>query len=136
MIEVRGVDKSLGGRQVLHGIGFAVAAGEAVGLVGPNGAGKTTTLRIVTGFIDSDRGAVAIGGHDLGRERLAAQACIGYLPESAPLWGDKRVTELLAFRARLKGVARRHDRARFDEANETCALAEDPRRPHAQLTKG
>jgi ABC-2 type transport system ATP-binding protein len=136
VIEVRGVDKSLGGRQVLHGIGFAVGAGEAVGLVGPNGAGKTTTLRIVTGFIDADRGAVRVGGHDIADERLAAQACLGYLPEAAPLWGDMRVTELLGFRARLKGVARRQVAARVDEAIEKCALGEVRRRRVGELSKG
>jgi ABC-2 type transport system ATP-binding protein len=136
VIEVRGVHKSLGGRPVLHGIGFAVGAGEAVGLVGPNGAGKTTTLRIVTGYLDADRGGVTIDGHAIDRERLAAQARIGYLPESAPLWADMRVVELLAFRARLKGVARGAVAGCVADAVERTALGEVRRRRVGELSKG
>ncbi len=136
MIRVADIDKDLGGRRILHGVGFAVGAGEAVGLVGPNGAGKTTTLRIATGFTDPDRGRVEIGGHDLARERLAGQALIGYLPESAPLWGDMRVDELLRFRARIKGVARRAIAARVSDAIERTALGEVRRRRIAELSKG
>jgi iron complex transport system ATP-binding protein len=42
---------SLGGKQVLHGLSFCVAAGEFVGLIGPNGAGKSTLLRSVLGLL-------------------------------------------------------------------------------------
>ncbi len=46
-----GLAVALGGRRVLHGLGFAVGAGEWVGLVGPNGSGKTTLLRAVAGLL-------------------------------------------------------------------------------------
>ena len=136
MIRVADIDKRLGGRQILHGVGFEVGAGEAVALVGPNGAGKTTTLRIVTGFVDPDRGRVEIGGHDLARERLAGQVHIGYLPESAPLWADMRVHELLRFRARIKGVPRRAIAAAVDDAIARTALGEMRRRRVGELSKG
>ena len=42
---------TLGGRTVLHDIGFAPRPGELVALCGPNGAGKTTLLRALAGLL-------------------------------------------------------------------------------------
>ena len=41
-IDVRGVQKHLGGRAVLRGIDLQVLPGRTLAVVGPNGAGKTT----------------------------------------------------------------------------------------------
>jgi ABC-type branched-subunit amino acid transport system ATPase component/ABC-type branched-subunit amino acid transport system permease subunit len=53
-----------------------VAAGRAHGLVGPNGSGKTTTLNLLSGFLRSSEGSVAVGDTVLkrGRAYLAARA--------------------------------------------------------------
>jgi len=136
VIRIDEVSVSLGGRPVLDRVGFEVGTGEAVGLVGPNGAGKTTTLRVLTGYLAPARGRVEIDGHDLAGERLAALAGVGYLPEAAPLWGDMRVTELLGFRARLKGVPRRALADHVDQAIERVGLGEVRRRRVAELSKG
>ena len=120
MLEVQRVDKRFGRRKVLDGVSFSVARGEILGFVGPNGAGKTTTLRIITGFLDADRGRVLVDGHDIDRERSRAVARIGYLPENAPLYRDMRVVELLAYRARLKGLRRSQLRPRIDEVVSAC----------------
>ena len=45
----KGIFKNFGALVVLDGVDFAVATGEAVGIVGPNGAGKTTLLNILSG---------------------------------------------------------------------------------------
>ena len=42
MLEIKGLYTGYGGIDVIHGIDFAVGAGEIVALVGANGAGKTT----------------------------------------------------------------------------------------------
>ena len=53
-----------GGRCVIDGLSFAVAAGEALVLAGANGSGKTTLLRALAGFIRPVRGAVRLEGGD------------------------------------------------------------------------
>jgi len=53
-----------GGRRVIDGLSFAVAAGEALVLAGANGSGKTTLLRALAGFIRPVRGAVRLEGGD------------------------------------------------------------------------
>jgi ABC-2 type transport system ATP-binding protein len=105
MIATDGVTKRFGRRLALDGVSLAVAAGARALLVGPNGAGKSTLLRILAGFIDADAGTATVGGVAV-TERRAAGARAGYLPEGAPLPPEMRVRAYLAWRARLKGVAR------------------------------
>lgn len=46
-LELTGVSRSFGGREVLHSVDLTVARGEIVGFIGGNGAGKTTTMRLI-----------------------------------------------------------------------------------------
>jgi lipopolysaccharide transport system ATP-binding protein len=43
-------------------VSFAVARGEALGIVGPNGAGKSTTLKLLTRILKPTRGRCSISG--------------------------------------------------------------------------
>ena len=86
-----------GGRRVIDGLSFAVAAGEALVLAGANGSGKTTLLRALAGFIRPVRGAVRLEGGD-GELTLAEQAhVVGHanavkssltVVENTAFWGD------------------------------------------------
>lgn len=62
---------------VLRGISFAVASGEAVGIVGQNGAGKSTLLKLITGTQRPSQGDISING------RIAAilELGMGFNPE-------------------------------------------------------
>ncbi|MFZ5710064.1 MAG: ATP-binding cassette domain-containing protein [Pseudomonadota bacterium] len=65
LLELRGVEKSFGAVQVLHGVNLSVAAGEVVGLVGDNGAGKSTLMKSITGVYPVDRGTIRFDGQDV-----------------------------------------------------------------------
>jgi heme exporter protein A len=49
-----------GGREVFAGLGFSVAAGEALAVTGPNGAGKTTLLRLIAGLLERLQGSLEL----------------------------------------------------------------------------
>jgi ATP-binding cassette subfamily B protein len=51
----------------LHGISFAVRAGEKVAIVGPSGAGKSTLFHLILRFYDPSAGAVTFDGVRLNR---------------------------------------------------------------------
>lgn len=53
-----GICKRYGEREVLSGVSFRIAAGEAVALVGPSGAGKSTLLNILGSLDLPDSGTV------------------------------------------------------------------------------
>lgn len=76
-----GVSVRQGGRLVLEGASFSVAAGEIVGVLGPNGAGKTTLIRAGLGLAES-AGGIELGGKPLKALNETERAsCAGYLPQ-------------------------------------------------------
>jgi ABC-2 type transport system ATP-binding protein len=72
-------------------------------VVGPNGAGKSTLLRLVAGVERPDEGEVALLGHDLWRDEVAARRALAYVPEHPELAPYVSVGELLLLVARLRG---------------------------------
>jgi branched-chain amino acid transport system ATP-binding protein len=72
-----GIDKSFGAFKVLKAVDFAVASGEAVGVVGPNGAGKTTLFGVLAGALLPTSGTVQFAGADLTGTGAAARCRSG-----------------------------------------------------------
>lgn len=122
LVEAQDLTRYYGGFLAVDHVSFGIDRGEIVGLLGPNGAGKTTTIRMLTGFLPASDGTARLAGHDVRREPIQARRRVGYMPENNPLYPEMRVREYLAFRADLKGVARRRRRARLDQCIGMCAL--------------
>ncbi len=136
MISVRRIVKSFGRVRAVRGVSFDVPAGQVVGLLGANGAGKTTTLRMICGFLPPDEGRISVAGHDTLDESFEARRAIGYLPESAPAYGEMAVEDFLLFRSRLYGLERRERRGAADRAIERCDLGDVRGRRIGHLSKG
>lgn len=60
-VTIRGVRKSYGDIQVMHGVDLDIGDGEFVVFVGPSGCGKSTLLRMIAGLEDISDGTVSIG---------------------------------------------------------------------------
>ena len=135
-IELLDIHKRFGRTIALGGVSLVARRGEVLGFVGQNGAGKSTALRIASGFLDPDRGSARIMGRDVRTERSRARQAIGYLPESAPLYRDMRVSEFLRFRARLKGVVRGAVNRRIAEVCDRLGLADHQRAVIGTLSRG
>jgi ABC-2 type transport system ATP-binding protein len=136
MIEVSELTKDYGTVVAVRGVSFSVGKGEIVGFLGPNGAGKSTTLRVLAGFLGATSGRARIAGHDIAEAPLAARRCLGYMPESAPLYTEMRVYEYLTFRARLKEVARGKRVAAVGGAMERAGVTHMAGTVIAHLSKG
>jgi branched-chain amino acid transport system ATP-binding protein len=72
-----GLCKRFGALTVLDGVDFAVAPGEAVGIVGPNGAGKTTLLNVMSGALPASAGTVRVRGADVTHTGAAERCRLG-----------------------------------------------------------
>ena len=61
ILELRGVSKSLGGKNLFHDLSLIMKPGDRVGIIGPNGAGKTTLVHTILGKVHPDAGEVVLG---------------------------------------------------------------------------
>ncbi|WP_280400334.1 ABC transporter ATP-binding protein [Nocardia carnea] len=106
-LEVSGLTAGYGAGQVVHGVGFAVAAGEVCAVLGPNGAGKTTLLRALSGMVRV-RGSVRLAGTEIaGRapEKIARLG-VAHVPEGRGTFTPLTVEENLrlgAYSRRARG---------------------------------
>ena len=58
-IQVMGVTKAYGSKRLFEDVGVNFTERRRYGLTGPNGAGKSTFLKILSGELEPDTGAVA-----------------------------------------------------------------------------
>src|SRR5881296_2819851 len=69
VVELRGIRKSFGTTEVLHGVDLTVHAGEHVVVFGPSGSGKSTLLRTINLLEQPTEGSVRVLGVEYGRPR-------------------------------------------------------------------
>ncbi len=103
MIEVSHVSRNFGTFRAVNDVSFSIPTGQIVGLLGPNGAGKTTTMRMITGFLAPSEGKIFIDGQDITKAPVDSKKKIGYMPESAPLYGEMIVEDYLKYIAEMHG---------------------------------
>jgi D-xylose transport system ATP-binding protein len=65
ILELRGVNKSFGAVQVLHGVDLQIHPGQVTALVGDNGAGKSTLVKCVAGIHSIDSGDYIFEGREV-----------------------------------------------------------------------
>ncbi|MGO4387030.1 ABC transporter ATP-binding protein [Microvirga sp. 2YAF29] len=102
LLELTGVHTHIGPYHILHGVDFAIPAGELTMLLGRNGAGKTTTLRTIMGLWQASSGTIRFDGRDITKSSTPdiARSGIGYVPESMAIFTDLTVRENIVLAAR------------------------------------
>ena len=101
LIKAEGLGLSFDGRQVLHGVNFAINPGEIVTIVGPNGSGKSSFLKCLIGAIRPTEGRL---------ERKPGLR-IGYVPQKLHL--DQAFPMTVTRFLRLAGKTGLSDRMAF-----------------------
>ncbi len=99
-LELKGITRILGGKQILDNISLSVRAGELTCLLGPSGCGKTTTLRIVAGVDRQDTGEVLIDGQAISNQKVhipPEKRSVGLLFQDFALFPHLTVEENVAF---------------------------------------
>jgi polar amino acid transport system ATP-binding protein len=119
VLEVRGVTKAFGEREVLHGIDIEVREHGAVAVIGASGSGKSTLLRCVDLLEDIDDGDVFLDGEvitDPSVDTVAVRRRLGLVFQAYNLFPHLSVLDNV-----LLGSVRAHDipRAEAEERGRT-----------------
>jgi branched-chain amino acid transport system ATP-binding protein len=107
-LSVSNLTSGYGDIQVLWGVDFDIAEGEAVCLVGSNGAGKSTLLRTLSGLLPARTGQIQFCGDNIANStpKRILGAGIVHVPEGRRLFGPMSVIDNL-----LTGAYLRTDKA-------------------------
>lgn len=106
VLEVKGLKKVIGKREIIKDLNFLVKEGEIYGFLGPNGAGKTTTIRMLVGLILPTAGEVKICGENLKNNKEKALKDVGAVVENPELYKYLSGRENLMQIARIRGVSK------------------------------
>jgi len=124
-LDIRGLVKRFD-RPAVDALDLRVKTGEFYALVGPNGAGKTTTLRMVTGLLRPDAGAIFVAGIDALDNPVAAKSIMAWVSDEPMIYDKLTPFEYLEFVAGLWRVHHRFAESHARELLDWLGLA-----PHA-----
>lgn len=132
VVEVSGLCKSLGKKEILKDVNLVIKEKEIVGFIGPNGAGKSTTMKCLTSLIRPDKGSITICGMDLCSEREKALENISAMIENPGLFPTLSGYENLLYFAKLRNISKE----RVDEIVAFTKLGEHIKKRTAHYSMG
>jgi multiple sugar transport system ATP-binding protein/alpha-glucoside transport system ATP-binding protein len=99
-VSLRGVRKSYGNLEVVHGVDLDIKSGEFVVFVGPSGCGKSTLLRMIAGLEPISGGDISIDGQ-LVNDVPSPKRGIAMVFQSYALYPHMSVFDNMAFGLKL-----------------------------------
>ena len=120
VIDVRGVTKAFGEREVLKGIDLAIAEHEAVALIGASGSGKSTLLRCIDLLTEIDDGDIFLDGEvttDPAVDPVGVRRRLGFVFQSYNLFPHLNVIDNVTL-----GITRAHGVARASATEQARAI--------------
>jgi ABC-2 type transport system ATP-binding protein len=96
-IELQGIVKSYGSKNVLCGLDLSVPKGSVLGLLGINGAGKSTLIKCALGLLRLQGGQARLLGEDSWNLSANAKMRIGYVPQVINLYPWMKVRHVVDY---------------------------------------
>src|SRR2546427_3320014 len=98
LLRATNIDKSYEGVHALKSASFELRAGEVHALIGENGAGKSTLIKVITGAVEADGGAILLDGQTITHNspRVAKQLGIAAIYQQPALFPELTVAENIA----------------------------------------
>ncbi len=122
VLDIRGVTKSFGDRQVLCGIDMVVEEHKAVALIGGSGSGKSTLLKCIDLLVDIDDGDIFLDGEvitDPSVDPIDVRRRLGFVFQSFNLFPHMKVIDNVVL-----GATRAHGMKRSDAVEHGRELLE------------
>ena len=104
VIETQHLTKYYGNARGIVDVTLTVREGDLFGFIGPNGAGKSTLIRTLLGLIAPTSGTGQVLGLDIAGDKTELLRDVGYLPSEAAFYHGMKVSELLTFSAKMRGM--------------------------------
>lgn len=130
MIELKNVDKTLGGVHAVDHVSGTIREGMVFGLIGSNGAGKSTLLRMISGVIRPDDGTILCDGAPVF-ENPETKAQICFLPDTPYFFPNADIRQMRDYYAMIYPS---FNRKQFDALAARFRL--DPKRSIHAFSKG
>jgi phospholipid/cholesterol/gamma-HCH transport system ATP-binding protein len=122
VIDIKGLKKSFGSKDVLKNINIKVKKGENVVILGRSGTGKSVTIQCIVGLLTQDEGEVKVFGDEVStmseKELKELRIKTGFLFQSGALYDSMTVRENLEFP--LTRVLKITDQHEIDERVENA----------------
>ena len=95
MLELRNINKSFAGKQILTNFSLSIPEKQILAIVGPSGGGKTTLLRMLAGLETIDSGEIYYNGESLALDELEKRNLLGFVFQDFQLFPHLSVLENL-----------------------------------------
>ena len=121
LLEAKSVSKAFAGVQALKEVSFDLVEGEVHALIGENGAGKSTLIKIMTGAVKADSGALFVSGRHVPHNDPAIARSLGIaaIYQQPTLFPDLTVSENISLALETRSCWRRVNwKARYARAKE------------------
>ncbi|HOP63581.1 MAG TPA: ATP-binding cassette domain-containing protein [Spirochaetota bacterium] len=145
MIDVRNLQFSISGKEIIKDISFGLSPGETLVILGKNGAGKSLILKIIAGLVPGFTGEVIIKGEPLdavepglygGRTKNNESPSIGYVFQKGGLFDSMNVYDNVAFGLRRMGIDETEINSKVSAALGRVGLKGSEKKSPADLSGG
>ena len=136
VIEINGVNKKIGSKQVIQDVSLTIGRGQVFALLGPNGAGKTTLIRIILGLLKAETGTIRLFGQELtAQSRSDLLLRIG-VQNDGNLYENLTLEDNLALWGQIYGLDQTTIQKRLAELKQKFHLEAYSNMPVGSLSKG
>ena len=132
-LQIKNLNKSFDGVNVLHDISLDCQRGELICLLGPSGCGKTTLLRIIAGLEKQDQGQVIQDAVDISNFPVENRD-FGIVFQNYALFPNLTVSQNIGFG--LRKQSKEKTAARVTELLKTIGLEDHADKYPSQLSGG